>query len=123
MLQHCMYSIQNFETDRLYTIIWACHSAHLKFYYFINDDFLKVPKRYEKLLRVSSSVDIGCLGVTYSPGDTRFAGSNPAEVYGFFQAVKILSTNPPGRTLSWGPESEISSSLKNLKPKHNRHLS
>jgi hypothetical protein len=30
----------------------------------------------------------------------------------FFQDVKILSTSPPGGTLSWG--SEISGSLKNL---------
>ena len=31
---------------------------------------------------------------------SRFAGSNPAEVDGFFQDVKILSTSPPGGTLS-----------------------
>ena len=36
------------------------------------------------------------------------AGSNPAEVDGLFQDVKILSTIPPGATLSWRP-------LKNLK--------
>ena len=42
------------------------------------------------------------LGVTYSPRDSWFAGSNPAEVDGFFQDVKILSTSPPGGTLSWG---------------------
>ena len=30
------------------------------------------------------------LEVTYSPRDPRFAGSNPAEVDGFFQDVKIL---------------------------------
>ena len=30
----------------------------------------------------------------------RFAGSNPAEVDGFFQDVKILSIIPPGGTLS-----------------------
>jgi hypothetical protein len=34
----------------------------------------------------------------------------------FFQDVKILSTSPPGGTLSQGNESEISGSLKNLKP-------
>ena len=34
----------------------------------------------------------------------------------FFQEVKILSTSPPGGTLSYGPESEISGSLKNPKP-------
>ena len=40
------------------------------------------------------------LGVTCSPRDLRFADSNPAEVDGFFQDVKILSTSPPGGTLS-----------------------
>ena len=62
-------------------------------------------------------VDLGGLGVRYSPRDPRFAGSNPAEVDGFFQDVQILSKRPPGGTLNWGPESEISGSLKNLKPK------
>ena len=42
---------------------------------------------------------LGGLGVTCSPRDPRFAGSNPAEVDGFFQVVNILSTNPPGGTL------------------------
>ena len=41
-------------------------------------------------------------GVTYSPRYPRFAGSNPVEVDGFLQDVKILSTSPPGGTLSWG---------------------
>ena len=59
------------------------------------------------------NVGLGGLGVTCSPRDPRFAGSNPAEVDGFFQGVKILSTSPPGGTLR---ESEISGSLKNLKP-------
>ena len=45
-------------------------------------------------------VGLGGLGVTCSPQNPRFAGSNPAEVEGFFQDVKILSTSPPGRTLS-----------------------
>ena len=56
-----------------------------------------------------------------SPRDPRFAVSNPTEVDGYFQDVKILSTNPP--------VSEISGSLKNLKPekigllaKFNRHI-
>ena len=40
-------------------------------------------------------INLGGLGVTRSPRDSRFAGSNPAEVDGFFQDV------------SWGPESEI----------------
>ena len=49
-------------------------------------------------------VGLGGLGVTCSPRDPRFAGSNPAEVDGFFQDVKILSTSPPGGTLSWGSQ-------------------
>ena len=47
-------------------------------------------------------VGLGGLGVTCSPRNQRFAGSNPAEVDGFFQDVRILSTSPPGGTLSWG---------------------
>ena len=50
-----------------------------------------------------------------SPRDSRFAGSNPAEVNGFFQDEKILNTSPRGGTLNRGSESEISDSLKNLK--------
>ena len=63
------------------------------------------------------SVGLDGLGVTCSPRDPRFAGSIPPEVGGFLQDVKILSTSPQGGTLSGGPESEISGSLKNLKPK------
>ena len=44
----------------------------------------------------------GGLGVTCSPRDPMFAGSNPTEVDGFSQDVKILSTSPPGGTLSCG---------------------
>ena len=51
-----------------------------------------------KLIKV---VGLGGLGVTCLPRDPRFAGSNPAEVDGFFQDVKFLSTSPPGETLSW----------------------
>ena len=36
-------------------------------------------------------VGLGGLGVTCSPRDPRFAGSNPAEIDGYFQDVKILS--------------------------------
>ena len=61
-------------------------------------------------------VGLGGLRVTCSPPDPRFADSNPAEVDGFFQDVKILNTSPSVGTLSWGPESKISGSLKNLKP-------
>ena len=48
------------------------------------------------------SVGLGGLRVTSLPRDPRFAGSNPAEVDGFFLDVKILSTSPPGGTLSCG---------------------
>ena len=48
------------------------------------------------------TVGLGVLGVTRSPRDPRFSGSNPTEVDGFFQDVKILSKSPPGGTLSWG---------------------
>ena len=37
-------------------------------------------------------VGLSGLGLTCSPRDPRFAGSNPAEVDRFFQDVKILST-------------------------------
>ena len=47
-------------------------------------------------------VGLGGLGVTCSPRDPRFAGSNPAEVDEFFQDAKILSTSPLGGTLSRG---------------------
>ena len=47
---------------------------------------------------------------------SKFRCYKRAEVDGFFQDVKILSKSPPGGTLGWGSESEISGSLKNLKP-------
>ena len=49
-----------------------------------------------------AEVGLGGLGGPCSPRDPRFACSNPAEVDGFFQDVKILSTSPPGGTLHWG---------------------
>ena len=45
-------------------------------------------------------VGLGGIGVTCSPRDPTFVGSNPADVDGFFQDVKIMNTSPPGRTLS-----------------------
>ena len=42
-------------------------------------------------------VGLGGLGVTCSPRDPRFAGSNTAEVDGFLQDV-ILCIIPPGGT-------------------------
>ena len=49
-----------------------------------------------------SAIGLGGLGVTCTPRDPMFAGSNSAEVDGFFQDIKILSTSPPGGTLGWG---------------------
>ena len=56
----------------------------------------------QKLYLVNYVVGLGGLKVTCSPRDPRFTGSNPTELDGFFQDVKILSTSPPGGTLSWG---------------------
>ena len=39
------------------------------------------------------------LGVMCSPQDPSFKGSNPTEVDGFFQEVKIQSTSPLGGSL------------------------
>ena len=47
-----------------------------------------------------------------SSRDPWLAGLNPAEVGGFFQDVKVLREGLE----AGGPESEISSSLKKLKP-------
>ena len=41
---------------------------------------------------MDKEVGHGGLGVTCLSRDPRFSGSNPAEVDGFFQDVKILST-------------------------------
>ena len=57
---------------------------------------------FRNRLYVSLYVGLSGLGVPWSPRDPRFAGSKPAEVDGFFQDVKILSTSPPGGTLSRG---------------------
>ena len=54
--------------------------------------------------------------ISLSPRDLRIAGSNPTEVDGLLQDIKILSTSPPGGTKLVGPDTEISGSLKNLKP-------
>ena len=60
--------------------------------------------RFSKMNKIlmNCTVGLGGLGVTCSPRDPRFAGSNPTEVDGFFQNVKILSKSPPGGTLNWG---------------------
>ena len=47
-------------------------------------------------------VGLGVHAVMCSPRYPRFADSNPAEVDGFFQDVKILSTSHTGGSSSWG---------------------
>ena len=52
------------------------------------------------IMNVILFFSLGDLGVTYLPQDPRFTGSDPSEVNGFFQDVKILSTTPSSGTLS-----------------------
>ena len=52
------------------------------------------------------------INLFYSTQVTRFLGSNPADVEGMFQEVKISSTRPLGGTFNPGSESEISGLLK-----------
>ena len=47
--------------------------------------FISAFPRTIDLILVSAVVGLGGLGVTCSPRDPRFAGSNPAEVDGFFR--------------------------------------
>ena len=68
-------------------------------------------------------VDLGGLGVTCSPRGPRFADSNPAEVDGFFQNVKILSTRSPRGTFSWGTQVWDFRLVKELQAWKNRLLS
>ena len=65
---------------------------------------MKVPTKLENEEQSvwTKLVGLGGLGVTCSPRDSRIAGSNPTEVDGFFQDVKIESRSPLGGTLSWG---------------------
>ena len=62
---------------------------------FINLEKLREMEEHQNSIWV-----IGGLDVTCDPRDLKLASSNPTEVDGFFQNVKILSTNPPGGTLS-----------------------
>ena len=57
---------------------------------------------YNTFILIFKLVGLGGVGVKCSPRDPRFMGSNPAEVDGSFQDVKILSTNLSGGTLSGG---------------------
>ena len=46
------------------------------------------------IMILTITVGVGGLGVMCLPQDPRFVGSNLAEVNGFFQDLKILSTSP-----------------------------
>ena len=52
-----------------------------------------------------SLVDLGSLGVTCSPRDPRFAGSNLAEVDGFFSGRKNPEHKSSGRDFKLGVSS------------------
>ena len=54
------------------------------------------------MIVTDAEVGLSGLEVRCSLRDPRFAGSNPTEVDAFFHDVKILSTSPPGGTLSRG---------------------
>ena len=65
---------------------------------------------------LSPTVVLGGHGVTCSPRDPRFTGSNPAEVDGFLGRKNPEHKSSEKDFKLGGPESEISGSLKNLKP-------
>ena len=53
-------------------------------------------------MRYVFGFSLGSLGVTCSPRDSRFEGSNLTEVDGFFQDVIIMSTSLPGGVFKLG---------------------
>ena len=65
----------------------------------VNKNHLKNKMKWDLITQL---VGLGGVVATYLPQDSRFTGSNPTEVNGFFQDVKVLSTSPPGGTFSWG---------------------
>ena len=81
--------------------LYLSNTKCIKFFLFINSKC--IPSIIFIIIIII--VVLGGLGVTCSPRDPRFAGSNPAEVEGFFQGLSAV-----------GPEPGISGSLKNLKP-------
>ena len=52
--------------------------------------------------RMEWKVGLGCLEVTCSPRDPGFAGSNPAEVDGFFSGRKNPDQKSSGREFKLG---------------------
>ena len=64
-----------------------------------------LPWRWSRGFRVrliNATVGLGGFGVTCSPGDQRFAGSNPAEVDGFSSGRKNPEHKFPGRDFKLG---------------------
>ena len=87
-------------------MVWSRAHPSLRVRWVVIDYSRNFGQENQQLLELAflaaTQVDLGGLGVTCSPRDPRLAGSNPTEVDGFFQDVKILSTSPPGGNLSWG---------------------
>ena len=79
-------------------------------------------KRRRKPQQSWKNVGLGGPGVPCSLRDPRLAGSNPAEVDGFFQDVKILTTSPPGGTLGWSSLKKLKSEKIGLSANFNRHI-
>ena len=90
--------------------VCLCFLSLISIYFIYKGAFIiyvRIPREGGEVGKISTysyfgEVGLGGLGVPCSPRDPRFAGLNPSEVDGFFQDVKILSTSPPGGTLSWG---------------------
>ena len=83
---------------RLLTFSYTLAYFHCRSYEFLNSPSSDIFGHQVNGINVG----LGGLRVTCSPRDPRFAGSNPTEVDGVFQDVRILSTSPPGGSFSWG---------------------
>ena len=66
---------QGTDAGRVFTRIWK----RVKY---------NIPTLWKEQTSKKSDVGLGGLGVPWSPRDPRFAGSNPAEVNGFFSVRK-----------------------------------
>ena len=84
-----MIGIRNFPVHK-FLLLWEYEGTADRLYAYKKAKMTQIPKEVFR-----DAVGIGGLGVTCSPRDPKFACSNPAE-------IKILSTSPPGGTLSWG---------------------
>ena len=72
-----------FCSVKLFRVIRASNATNfVNFIFLFNCAVVRFVSQYSK------HVDLGGLGVTCSPRDPRFAGSNPTEVYGFFSVRK-----------------------------------